>query len=142
MLASGFGVGYSPAGGTLGSVWGLLLFTCLHSLPPLTYVLTLVTFFFVAVFISSQAERIFGEKDSGKIVIDEMVGMMIAVSFLPFSFQNLILGFIFFRVLDIFKPFPIRVLEKKLAGGLGVVMDDVAAGLVANLLLRAITHWL
>ncbi|MDO8462578.1 MAG: phosphatidylglycerophosphatase A [Deltaproteobacteria bacterium] len=135
LLSSGLGVGYLPSPGTIGSLWGVLLFFWLKNLPPFLYGFTLLTFILVSVFIADQAEELFEDKDSSKIVIDEVVGMMIALSFLPWDFKNLLLGFLFFRLFDIFKPFPLRRLEN-LSGGWGVVMDDVGAGIMANLALR------
>ena len=78
-------------------------------------------------------------EDPGCIVIDEIVGIMVTFIGLPFNMVNLVLGFVFFRVIDILKPYPIRSMEKKLSGGAGIVLDDVAAGIYSNLLLRAAT---
>ena len=73
--------------------------------------------------------------------IDEIAGMAVTLVGLPFNLTTALIGFIFFRILDIVKPFPIRTLDKRLFGGFGVVMDDVAAGIFANLLLRVIIYF-
>jgi phosphatidylglycerophosphatase A len=82
---------------------------------------------------ASRAERLFGKKDPGAVVIDEVVGQLITFAFVPFflSLQMIVLGFILFRAFDIIKPYPIRKLEK-LPSGLGIVVDDIAAGLYAG----------
>jgi phosphatidylglycerophosphatase A len=88
--------------------------------------------------IAHEAEKILQTKDPGCIVIDEIAGMILTLFGLPFNMMTLILGFVLFRVLDIWKPYPIRFLDKNLSGGVGIVMDDVAAGILSNLVLRII----
>jgi phosphatidylglycerophosphatase A len=80
-----------------------------------------VLFIFFAVRISSAAEKILNKKDPGSIVIDEIAGMLVTLIGLPFNFKTVVLGFILFRTFDILKPFPIRYLEKRVSGGVGVV---------------------
>jgi phosphatidylglycerophosphatase A len=76
--------------------------------------------------------------DSQEIVIDEVLGFLITMVWLPLTWQALLIGFVLFRVLDIFKPFPISLLDRHVKGGVGVIVDDVAAGVIANVFL----HWL
>lgn len=85
---------------------------------------------------AAAAEKILKKKDAAEIVIDEIAGLMVTFIGLPFTLKTVIAGFIIFRTFDILKPFPIRLLEKKIAGGPGVVLDDVLAGLYANLIIR------
>jgi phosphatidylglycerophosphatase A len=92
----------------------------------------------VAVWIAGEAEKILEKKDPGTIVIDEILGMVLTLAGLPFNAATAGLGFVFFRVLDITKPFPIRLLERKFKGGTGIVFDDIAAGIIANITLRII----
>jgi phosphatidylglycerophosphatase A len=99
-------------------------------------VLCTLFFIFFAVYIADVAEKILKQNDPGRIVIDEIAGMMVTLTGLPFNPTTIVFGFILFRILDILKPFPIRYLDKRISGGLGVVADDVAAGIIANLLLR------
>jgi len=138
-MATGLGVGYFPCmPGTIGSLWGIgfCLLLNLWGIP--IYVLGVVIFGIVAVKISDEADTLFGEHDSGKIVIDEIVGYLVAMLLIPPEIEYLVIGFVAFRFFDILKPYPVGMIDKKLRGGLGVVLDDVAAGIYANALLWVI----
>lgn len=136
-LATGFFVGGLPfAPGTFGSVIGLPIAYLLCRLNLLLSVAIVIVFILTAMKIASAAEKIFNRKDPGNIVIDEIVGLTVSLIGLPFNLKTAIAGFILFRVFDIFKPFPIRILERRIGGGTGVVLDDVLAGIYANLILR------
>ena len=138
-LATGFYVGNLPfAPGTFGSLIGLPLSFALAGISLAPAILCTLLFSFLAVCIADAAEKILEQNDPGCIVIDEIAGMVTTLIGLPFNLITVVSGFIIFRLLDILKPFPIRSLDKRVAGGLGVVADDVAAGIVANLLLRFI----
>ena len=139
ILATGFGVGYSPvAPGTLGTLIAIPIYYFLSEIPSPLYEVTLVGFFFVSVWVSGNAERLFGKEDDQRIVIDEVIGFLITMLWVPKTIRFIIIGFVLFRFFDILKPFPIRRLEKRLKGGFGVVLDDVAAGVYANIVLRLI----
>lgn len=137
VLATGFGSGLSPvAPGTAGTLVAV----------PLGYVLTvsagaalqaaaIVAATGVAVWAAGVAAPRFGLKDPGQIVVDEIAGYLVAVAFLPAGWPTLVAGFFLFRLFDILKPPPCRRLEA-LPGGLGIVADDVMAGVYANLALR------
>jgi len=136
-LATGFFIGTVPfAPGTFGSIVGLPIVFLLSRLNLLLSISFILLFIFFAVGIASAAEKILNQQDPAKIVIDEMAGLMVTFTGLPFNLTTAIAGFIVFRAFDILKPFPIRTLERKLAGGTGVVFDDVLAGIYANLILR------
>ena len=90
--------------------------------------------------ISDLAGKIYGVVDDGRIVIDELVGYLVTVAFLPWSWSAAILGFFWFRLFDIFKPPPAGWLDKNLKHGVGVVLDDFAAGIYAAIALR-LTMW-
>ena len=92
----------------------------------------------LAVWVADAAEEILKAQDPGCIVIDEVAGMMMTLAGLPFDVLTVVSGFIVFRILDIVKPFPIRTAERHFSGGTGVVLDDVIAGIMGNVLLRAI----
>jgi phosphatidylglycerophosphatase A len=142
LLATGFGVGYSPiAPGTLGTLVALPIYYFLSEIPFPLYEITLVGFFFLSVWISENAERFFGQKDDQRIVIDEIMGFLIAMLWVPKTVPFIIIGFFLFRFFDILKPFPIRRLEKRLKGGYGVVLDDVVAGVYANIILHVISYF-
>jgi phosphatidylglycerophosphatase A len=124
------------APGTFGSVPGLFIcFLFSRASTNLSALLTVVLIL-LAVWVSEHAERNIGEKDPGCIVIDEVAGMVVTMMGLPFNALTAISGFVLFRLLDITKPPPIRTIQDGLSGGAGVVMDDVAAGIIGNLLLR------
>ncbi|MGQ9693189.1 MAG: phosphatidylglycerophosphatase A family protein [Thermodesulfobacteriota bacterium] len=141
-LASGAFCGFLPyAPGTFGSLLGLILFYFISPFPPTIYLLSLITFFFLAVWLAYHGENIFKLRDSPKIVIDEIVGCLVSLSFVPPSFLNLIGGFLFFRIFDIIKPPPINLVHHRLSGGWAVVLDDLIAGLLANILLQILNYW-
>jgi phosphatidylglycerophosphatase A len=141
-FATGFAVGYSPiAPGTLGTLIAIPVYYFLSNIPSPLYEITLIGFFFLSVWISGNAEIFFGKKDDQRIVIDEMVGFLVTMLWVPKTAIFVVAGFFLFRFFDILKPFPIRRLEKKLKGGYGVVLDDVMAGVYANIVLQIITHY-
>ena len=136
-LATGFYIGNVPlAPGTFGSLLGLPVAFVLAGLKLPQAIACAMLFIFFAIWIANTAERVLKSTDPGCIVIDEVAGMVVTLIGLPFNPAVAVIGFIFFRILDILKPFPIRILDKQISGGLGVVADDVAAGIFANLLLR------
>lgn len=134
--------GYAPvASGTFGSAAGLLVYLALRwthlthlELP------VIVGLFVVGIWAASRTARHLGRTDPGIVVIDEVVGMLISVAFLQVSVAGAIVAFLAFRVLDIIKPFPAAQSER-LHGGLGIMMDDVFAGLYAHLIVRGLA-WL
>ena len=138
LLASTFGAGYVPtAPGTAGTLVAIPIFLVLSSIPFPLYELTILTFFFFASWISGEAERCWERKDDPRIVIDEIMGYLITMLWLPRTILFIILGFFLFRFFDIVKPPPIRLLEKA-KGGYGVVLDDIVAGIYANIVLQLI----
>lgn len=138
-LATGFGVGYSPiVPGTLGTLIAIPIYYFLSEIHFPLYEVTLIAFFFLSVWISENAERFFRKKDDQRIVIDEVIGFLITMLWVPKTLVFIIIGFFLFRVFDILKPFPIRRLEKGFKGGFGIVLDDVVAGVYANIFLRLI----
>ena len=138
LLATGFGVGYSPiAPGTLGTLLAIPVYYFLSNISSPIYEITLIGFFFLSVWISENAEIFFGKKDDQRIVIDEMMGFFLTMLWVPKTVLFIILGFFIFRFFDIFKPPPIRRLER-VRGGFGVVLDDVLAGVYANIILQII----
>jgi phosphatidylglycerophosphatase A len=137
VVATAFGAGYFPfAPGTVGSLVGLALFWPLHLAPPPVQAAVTVIVYFVSVAASTRLARRLGRKDPGVVVVDEVVGMWISLLFLPFTPAVAAAGFLLFRALDVFKPWPARQFES-LPGGWGIMTDDVMAGIYANLLLHA-----
>jgi phosphatidylglycerophosphatase A len=137
-FATGFGAGYSPiAPGTAGTLVAIPIYYFLSFIPFPLYELTIITFFFLSSWISEKAERHWGKRDHPRIVIDEMMGFLITMLWLPKTTLLIILGFFLFRFFDIVKPPPIRLLER-VKGGYGVVLDDVLAGVYSNIILHLI----
>jgi phosphatidylglycerophosphatase A len=134
--------GYFPiAPGTVGSAAGLLVYLLVWWTGSVAVEVGLiVAVFAVGVWAASEAERHFGRIDPGPIVIDEVVGMLITLAFIPVGLSGAVAGFVLFRVFDVIKPFPAGRLEQ-LHGGLGVMADDAMAAVYANLSLRLLM-WL
>ncbi len=143
LFATWGGTGYSPvASGTVGTIAAIPFYLLLVRLPLSFYLLTLVPFFFFSCWVSGLAEEIFGEKDSGKIVIDEVVGYLVTMVGVPLTVQGVVLGFFLFRFFDIVKVEPARYFDRHLKNGYGVVLDDVAAGVYACGVLHLILRFL
>ena len=145
MIATGFGSGYSPvAPGTAGALVGCLILALLWWVFPVQLsggwgqvywlLLPIGTFFLLGTIAADKMEQSWGH-DPSKVVVDEIVGVWVAMLGVPFSWLNLALAFGLFRLFDIWKPLGIRRLEK-LKGGWGVMADDVAAGAVACAILH------
>jgi phosphatidylglycerophosphatase A len=136
-LATGFFIGTVPfAPGTFGSIIGLPICFLISRLDILVAVICTILFILFAIWVAAAAEKVLKKRDAGAIVIDEIAGLIVTFVGIPLTLKTVIVGFIIFRAFDILKPFPIRFLEKKVAGGSGVVLDDVLAGLYGNLILR------
>ncbi len=144
-VVTGLGLGYLPlAPGTWASLATLLLVFGVHWLLPLSETMVLGSLValltFPAVVFSTRFSRSENDPDSSKIVIDEILGQMLCLCFVPVSAVSLGAGFLLFRFFDIVKPFPVRNSEK-LPGGMGIVCDDLIAGLYAGLCLKILV-WL
>jgi len=136
-LASGLFLGLIPfAPGTFGSLLGIPLHWLFSHLPIFLGICSLGFVVLISVWISGRAELLLGNKDPSQIVIDEVVGMAVALAGAPLEPSLVIIAFLFFRFFDIWKPFPIRYIDRSFPGGWGIVFDDVAAGVMANLAWR------
>ena len=136
-VATGFFIGNLPfAPGTFGSLIGLPLCFLLSRIDLLKSLIWVLVFILFAMGIASAAEKIIKQRDPGQIVIDEIAGLMVTLAGLPFNLKTALAGFIIFRVFDILKPFPIRMLDRRVGGGSGIVLDDVMAGIYGNLIIR------
>ncbi len=137
LLAQGLGVGRIPvAPGTFGTLAGLPIAWVLWNFHPLIYVAITGLFIAFSIWIAGRAARFQGTHDDPKIVIDEIAGIMVALAWVPPSAIALAAGFILFRLLDIIKPPPINWVDRRVKGGLGIVLDDLIAGLGANIVLQ------
>ena len=136
-IASGCCAGYIPfAPGTMGSIVALPLPFFFSGINFYYTVPLILIFIIFSILIADYAEKIIKQKDPGLIVIDEIAGIIITFVCIPLNILTIIAGFLIFRFFDIFKPFPIRLIEKKIPGGAGIVLDDVAAGIFSNIVLR------
>lgn len=138
-FATGTYLGYLPkAPGTFGTLWGIPFFYVLSKLSPLFSLLVLLVGTVFAIFISSLASTVMDMKDPGSIVIDEIIGYGFAVFMLPFNLKTVVLTFIFFRIFDIAKPWPIKLADEKIKGGTGIVIDDIMAGIFTCIIVHII----
>jgi phosphatidylglycerophosphatase A len=117
---------------------GVLLYIPLSRLSLPIYALTVAAFTCAAIYFAGEAEVIFGQKDPRRVVIDEIAGMLVTMLGIGLTHQALIAGFVLFRIFDITKPYPANLIDRKMKGGAGIVLDDVVAGIYANLALRAV----
>jgi phosphatidylglycerophosphatase A len=131
-------IGFFPiAPGTVGAAAGVVLYAVARNLGILHFELpSIVVLFLAGVAFTRVCEEDLQCTDPGPIVIDEVMGMLITLAAIPVGWGGMMLGFFLFRAFDVAKPFPARQLER-LHGGLGVMSDDVMAGIYANLTLRA-----
>ncbi|MCR4336839.1 MAG: phosphatidylglycerophosphatase A [Candidatus Omnitrophica bacterium] len=135
MLSTFFYVGYSPvAPGSMASVVAVLMSFCLQA-NLLMYIAVLIVVTIAGFFISDRMESLEGQKDPSCIVIDEVSGVMIAFLGLPWNWPVVITTFFLFRAFDMFKVYPVNKLEG-MKGGVGVMMDDVVAGIYTNLVMQ------
>ena len=137
LLATGVYTGYAPiVPGTFGTLVGIPIALIFSFFPLWETTVALVVLIAVSCWIADRAEGLYGMKDPNDIVIDEVVGYLVTVWALPFTWVTALAGFVLFRILDILKPFPIRRVEKIIPGGAGVVMDDVLAGVYGCIILH------
>jgi phosphatidylglycerophosphatase A len=125
----------------VGTLVGIPLYLALSSLSWPLYLVSVSVLTLLAVYASGEAERIFDRKDSPRIVIDEIVGLLWSLALVGPTIGRIVLAFFLFRLFDILKPPPARWCQDKLPGGWGVVMDDVAAGIWANAVLMLVMHF-
>ena len=135
-LAFGFGTGLAPfAPGTFGSIPGVILFWLTLDFGLYVQLGIAVAIALAGIWICGESARRIGVHDNGGIVWDEIVGMYVTLLVAPVTVVGFVLAFVFFRIMDIVKPWPIRDLDHSIHGGLGIMLDDLAAALYAALLL-------
>ena len=138
-LAFGFGSGLAPkAPGTFGTLLAVPLYLLLSQLSLLPYMLVVVIAFAVGIYLCGRTATDLGVHDHPGIVWDEFVGFWITMIAAPAGWLWVVIGFILFRLFDIWKPWPIRFFDKNVESGLGIMIDDVLAGLYALLVLQLI----
>jgi len=140
ILSTFFYVGYLPfIPGTFGSLVGVALFYLTKN-SPFIYVLSILTMIILGFLTAGKAEKVFGKKDASCIVIDEIAGMLLSFMFIPYSRQTVIIAFVIFRIFDALKPYPAGSLQN-LRGGLGIMCDDIIAGLYTNIVLQIVLRF-
>jgi len=131
-LALGFGSGLLPkAPGTYGTLAAIPLYLLLAPTTMTTYLAIVIVMSIAGIYICGKAAKDSGVHDHGAIVWDEIVGFLITMFMVPLSWKSVVVGFILFRLFDIFKPWPISFVDKNLHGGLGIMVDDILAGFAA-----------
>lgn len=142
-IATALGAGYSPiAPGTCGTAVAVPLAWLLAHLPLWQFLVITLGVTLVGVWAAATADRAWGTHDSGRIVIDEVAGYLVTVALVDrTSWIVLAIGFFVFRFFDIVKPPPVRWLDENLPGGWGVVLDDIAAGVMGAVVMWALAHF-
>ena len=143
MFVSVFGIGFIPfASGTFGSLAGLIIGYALNLINYNLFFLIIPMLFILGVIASNTYQKQTGEKDSSVIVIDEVVGQLIAMMFVMDDYVLVFISFIIFRLFDIYKPWPASYADKKMTGGFGVMLDDVFAGIYTAIFIFLISYLL
>ena len=141
-LALGFGSGLAPkAPGTVGTVAAIPVYLLVSGLPLGAYLAVTALAFVAGIWICDKASRDAGVHDHGAIVWDEIVGYLVTMAAAPSGAGWVLLGFVLFRLFDVLKPWPVSWLDRKLAGGLGIMVDDLVAGVMAWVPLQVLA-WL
>lgn len=142
-IATALGAGYSPvAPGTCGTAVTVPLAYALATLPIWLYVIVVAAITGVGIWAAGRADRAWGTHDTGRIVIDEVAGYLVTMTLVDRGhWLPLLVGFVVFRIFDIVKPPPIRWLDNNMTGGFGVVIDDVAAGVLGMLTMLALDRF-
>ena len=139
LLALGFGSGLAPrAPGTFGTVLAIPIYLLIEGLALPYYLAVLVVAFAIGVFLCGYTSKALEVHDHPGIVWDEFVGYWLTMFMAPAGWLWIAIGFLLFRLLDIFKPWPIKWVDKQVKGGLGIMLDDVLAGIMAALCIQAI----
>lgn len=142
-LAFGLGSGAAPyAPGTFGTAMAVGLYCLLPPMSVLAYVAFLLVTTLLGVYLCDKTSKDLGVHDHGGIVWDEFVGYWITMFLAPSGWIWIVLGFAFFRLFDIWKPWPIKWIDKEVHGGVGIMLDDVLAGIMAALCIQALAFWL
>ena len=136
-IAFGFGAGTSGiAPGTCGTLVAVPIFLLMQDLTPLIYFYCVAFLFLSGIWICDVTSRDLGVDDHPGIVIDEITGYLLAMTAAPPGWLWIVCGFLLFRLFDIWKPWPIRTIDRKLGGGIGIMLDDIAAGVFSLLILQ------
>lgn len=141
LLALGLGSGALPfAPGTMGTLLAIPFYLLLRPLSLVSYIIFVIFFTLISMWICDRVSRDMGVPDHPRICLDEMVGFFVTMIGAPQYWYAILLGFFLFRIFDIWKPWPIRWLDNTIHGGIGIVLDDVAAGIYGLIILQLVKH--
>lgn len=139
-FAFGFGSGLLPfMPGTFGTLVGVIIYLFLHGLPYYWYIFVVALLTGMAIWVSDICSKAIGIHDHTGINVDEIVGFLWTMTAVPFAWYWIVLGFLLFRLFDIWKPWPIRWLDRHVHGGFGMVLDDLVAAFFAWVCLHILT---
>ncbi len=139
IISFGFGAGFAPiAPGTFGTLIAIPVYLLLASFSPIIYLLAVFTLFFAGCWAAQLTAEALGVHDHPGIVIDEIVGYLLTMALVPTSWYWIVAGFLLFRLFDIWKPWPISQIDKRVKGGFGIMLDDLIAGLYGLLSLHIV----
>ena len=142
LLSLGFGSGLAPiAPGTAGTLVAIPIYLLMAGLHPWLYLAVTLILFLLGVYLCDYTSRYLGVRDHSGIVWDEVVGYLLTMWLVPLSLGSVVLGFAAFRLFDVWKPWPICLLDSRLKGGLGIMLDDVAAAVYAGLTVHIVLHF-
>ena len=142
LLSLGFGSGLAPiAPGTAGTLVAIPIYLLMAGLHPWLYLAITLILFLLGVYLCNYTSRYLGVHDHSGIVWDEVVGYLLTMWLVPLSLGTVALGFAAFRLFDVWKPWPICLLDSRVKGGLGIMLDDVAAAVYAGLTVHIVLHF-
>ncbi len=136
-IAFGFGTGAIPfAPGTFGTLIAIPFYLLMQSLAPLTYLGITLLITIMSIWICNKTSNDIGVEDHQGMCLDEIVGFIVTMFYAPHGWQWILLGFLLFRLFDIWKPWPIRLVDQQIHGGFGMILDDVLAGIASCIILQ------
>lgn len=142
-LAFGFGSGLSPrAPGTMGTLAVIPFYVYASALSLAYYFILCLFVSLIGIYLCGKSAKLLKTHDHPGIVWDEFAGFFITMIAVPMNLQNIVLGFVLFRIFDIFKPWPISWLDKQVGGGLGIMLDDIVAGLFSFACIHIVLNYL
>lgn len=139
IFSFGFGAGFSPvAPGTVGTLFAVPLYLVLVSFSSTVYISCVVVLFIAGCWSCKQTAEALSTPDPPGVVIDEIVGYLVAMLFVPFEWYWVLAGFLLFRLFDIWKPWPVSLVDRHITGGLGIMLDDVVAAFYSLLCIHGL----
>ena len=140
-IAFGGGAGLAPrAPGTAGTAVAIPIYLAMASVPPAMYLVAVALVVAAGIWVCGRTARELGVHDHPGIVLDEVAGFLVAMTALPLDWRWIVAGFVAFRILDIAKPWPISLVDRRVHGGLGIMLDDVVAGAFACMALHLVRY--